>query len=118
MEGTASALGKQFRTVLGRYRDAAELFQATIGLGYHRLTQIEKLYRMLAEAGFPDPQIPWIASMLKSYVLGFVAEESRFVSAATDSDSTPGQLSEQYNEFYSRLSPSSSRISSDWPLIR
>ncbi|WNQ11105.1 TetR/AcrR family transcriptional regulator [Paenibacillus aurantius] len=97
--------GEQFRQVLGRYRDAAELFQATIGLGYHRLTQIEKLYHMLAEAGFPDPQIPWIASMLKSYVLGFVAEETRFATAATDSASTPDQLSEQYNEFYSRLSP-------------
>jgi TetR/AcrR family tetracycline transcriptional repressor len=96
--------GEQFRKVLHGYRDAVELFNSTIGLGYNRIMQIEKLYQMLVSAGFEDKQIPWIASMLKNYVFGFVAEEARFVSFADNSDATPEQLSQQYNQIYSSLS--------------
>lgn len=96
--------GEQFRKMLHRYRDAVELFNSTLGLGYYRMMQIEKLYHMLAAAGFDDSQIPWIASILKNYVLGFVAEETRLVSWADQSDATPKQFSQEYQQMYSSLS--------------
>ncbi|MBM7567519.1 TetR/AcrR family transcriptional regulator C-terminal domain-containing protein [Paenibacillus sacheonensis] len=94
---------EQFRAVLGTCRDASELFNATIGLGYNRLTQIENLYGMLADAGFEDKLIPWIASILKSYVLGFAAEEARFASFAGDSAVTSEELSQEYARIYDGL---------------
>ncbi|TVX96656.1 TetR/AcrR family transcriptional regulator [Cohnella terricola] len=96
--------GAQFRKILSRYRDTVDLFNATIALGYNRLVQIEKLYQILASAGFEDRQIPWIASMLKNYVLGLVAEEMRFASLADNSGATAEQISEQYGQFYNSLS--------------
>jgi len=57
----------QFRKILLSHRDAVELFNQTLPSGYERLTQIEKLYQLLVTAGFPDPQVPWVASMLKNW---------------------------------------------------
>ncbi|WP_169082148.1 TetR/AcrR family transcriptional regulator C-terminal domain-containing protein [Paenibacillus sp. PL91] len=95
--------GEQYRRVLHNYRDAVEIFNSTIASGYNRLTQIEKLFQILAAAGFQDSQIPWMASMLKNYVLGFVTEEVQLRSIAGQHDTTQEQLSEQYNKFYNNL---------------
>lgn len=43
----------------------------------NRLDHIEYLYRTLAEAGFGDERVPWLAAMLKNYIYGFVEEETR-----------------------------------------
>jgi TetR/AcrR family tetracycline transcriptional repressor len=95
--------GGQFRDMLHKYRDAVEIFQSTLATGYGRLTQIEKLYRIFVSAGFRDDQIPWMASMLKNYVLGFVAEEIRLAHLAGQGDAAIEKLGEQYVEFYRRL---------------
>lgn len=98
-----SSWGEQFREVLHKYRDAAELFQATIAVSYNRLRQIERLFGIFANAGFPDPQIPWMASILKNYVVGYVGEEVRLRTFADDGDRTQEQLSEQYMKVYGQL---------------
>lgn len=72
----------QFRTVLLSRRDAVELFRQTIANGHERLTQIERLFQCLVSAGFSDCQVPWLASMVKSFVLGFAEEEARFRARA------------------------------------
>ncbi|MDQ0062946.1 TetR/AcrR family transcriptional regulator C-terminal domain-containing protein [Paenibacillus harenae] len=93
----------QFRKVLLAHKDAVELFNQTIAVGYERLTQIEKLYQLLVSAGFSDPQVPWIASMLKSYVLGFAAEEVRLNAIAGKEHSSYGELEDKYDSFYRKL---------------
>lgn len=96
--------GENFREALQAYRDGYELFNATIALGHSRLTQIEKLFAILADAGFPDNRISWMGSMLKNFVLGFVAEEARLASRSSQGAmETPEELSRRYEEFFSRL---------------
>lgn len=95
--------GGQFRKILHAYRDAVEIFNSTLASGYSRLTQIEKLYQIFVSAGFPDHQIPWMASILKNYVLGFVAEEARLVRLAGQGDEAVEKLGEQYSQFYRNL---------------
>ncbi|MFC5407087.1 TetR/AcrR family transcriptional regulator C-terminal domain-containing protein [Cohnella soli] len=93
----------QFRKVLLSHRGAVELFSQTIASGYERLTQIEKLYQLLVSAGFADLQVPWIASMLKNYVLGFVAEEDQLQSIAKDQDVSYEEMGEQVDQFFRQL---------------
>jgi TetR/AcrR family transcriptional regulator, tetracycline repressor protein len=93
----------QFRKVLLSHQDAVELFNQTIAKGYERLTQIEKLYQLLVSAGFSDPHVPWIASMLKNYVLGFVAEEDQLQATARNHHSSFEEMGEQYDQFYRQL---------------
>ena len=93
----------QFRKVLLSHRDAVELFNQTIAMGYERLTQIEKLFQLLVSAGFSDPHVPWIASMLKNYVQGFAAEEAQLRIIAKNHHSTFEELGEQYDQFYRQL---------------
>ncbi|WP_167569066.1 TetR/AcrR family transcriptional regulator C-terminal domain-containing protein [Brevibacillus migulae] len=93
----------EFRKVLLSHRDAVELFHQTIAMGYERLTQIEKLYHLLVSAGFSDPHVPWIASMLKNYVQGFAAEEAQLQIIARNRHSTFEELGEQYDQFYRQL---------------
>ncbi|MBB6672079.1 TetR/AcrR family transcriptional regulator C-terminal domain-containing protein [Cohnella nanjingensis] len=100
-----TAWGAHFRAVLLRYRDATEIFNSHLAAGAGRLAQIERLYRIFAEAGFPDPQIPWLSSMLKNYVLGFVAEELRLLAFAGHGEEAMAQLGEQYSRFYGELPP-------------
>ncbi|MBB3130252.1 hypothetical protein FHS19_004957 [Paenibacillus rhizosphaerae] len=75
-------MGHAFRRVLHRYRDEVDLFNGGIAMGYHRLLQIERRYQIFASAGFADGHIPWMASMVKNHVLGFVAEEVRLKGMA------------------------------------
>lgn len=93
----------QFRKILHSCRDAVEIFSSTLPLGYNRLMQVEKLYQLFVSAGFADHQIPWMASMLKNYVLGFAAEEVRLAGLAGEGDAAALKLSEQYNQFYRQL---------------
>nr|WP_276316319.1 TetR/AcrR family transcriptional regulator C-terminal domain-containing protein [Paenibacillus artemisiicola] len=92
----------QFRNVLLSRRDAFELFHQTIANGDERLTQIERLFQCLASAGFPDRQVPWLASMVKTYVLGFAAEEARFRARASGFASREA-MNEQQEQAFRRL---------------
>ncbi|MDP4096206.1 TetR/AcrR family transcriptional regulator C-terminal domain-containing protein [Paenibacillus sp. P96] len=93
----------QFRRVLLSHRDTVELFRQTIAMGYERLTQIEKLFQLLVSAGFSDSHVPWIASMLKNYVLGFVAEEDQLQAIAKNHYSSYDEMGNQYDQFYRQL---------------
>lgn len=95
--------GHAFRRVLHRYRDAVDLFNGGIAMGYHRLLQIERLYQIFASAGFADGHIPWMASMVKNHVLGFVAEEVRLKGMAGSGEEAQAQLSEEYARFFRSL---------------
>lgn len=95
---------EQFRKALLSHRDAVELFNQTIATGYERLTQIEKLYQILVLAGFSDPHVPWVASMLKNYVLGFVAEDVQLKVIARDHHDSYENMSEHYDQLF-RLLP-------------
>ncbi|MCD9024714.1 TetR/AcrR family transcriptional regulator C-terminal domain-containing protein [Cohnella silvisoli] len=92
-----------FRKLLHSHRDAVEIFNSALALGYGRLTQIEKLFQLFVSAGFQDSQIPWMAAMLKNYVLGFVAEEGQLVDLAGKGDTAVEELGEQYSQFHRHL---------------
>ncbi|MNQ77340.1 Tetracycline repressor protein class B from transposon Tn10 [compost metagenome] len=111
--------GESFRKILLSHRDTVDLFNSSIASGYDRLKQVEKLYALLSSIGFPDQQVPWVASILKNYVLGFVGEEVRLRLKAEHTE-----LSEHYNQYYSQLPaeefPTIIRLASyttnsDWP---
>ncbi|MNF98734.1 hypothetical protein D3C84_816050 [compost metagenome] len=91
--------GESFRKILLSHRDTVDLFNSSRASGYDRLKQVEKLYALLSSIGFPDQQVPWVASILKNYVLGFVGEEVRLRLNAEHAE-----LSEHYNQYYSQLS--------------
>ncbi|GGD57951.1 TetR/AcrR family transcriptional regulator C-terminal domain-containing protein [Paenibacillus nasutitermitis] len=95
--------GEEFRKILHSRRDTVELFNTTIAVGYSRLDLIEKLFRLLTLAGFPDEQVPWVASILKNYVLGFVGEEVRLRNRSDQGNASNKEKSEMYNQFYSQL---------------
>lgn len=76
-----------FRQILKLYRDSVQIMNATtFTASPHRFLHIEYLFRILAEKGFNDSQIPWFASMLKNYVLGFVDEENRIIDRSNRTD--------------------------------
>ncbi|KIL39274.1 hypothetical protein SD70_20955 [Gordoniibacillus kamchatkensis] len=95
--------GEQFRKVVHSHRDAVELFNSSLAMGYERLTQIEKLYQLFVSAGFADAQVPWMASMLKNYVLGFAAEELRLNAFAQQDRTSNEEFGEQYSRFFRQL---------------
>lgn len=68
---------ESFRASLLRIRDAVPIMNAAHAASPNRLDHIEYLYRTLAEAGFGDERVPWLAAMLKNYIYGFVEEETR-----------------------------------------
>ncbi|RKN83741.1 TetR family transcriptional regulator [Paenibacillus ginsengarvi] len=94
---------EQLRKILLSHRDAVELFHQAIAKGSERLAQIENLYHLLVRAGFPDPHIPWIASILKNYVFGFAAENARLLAIANNQHDSYENMSEHYEQFYGQL---------------
>lgn len=94
---------EQFRKALLSHRDAVELFNQTIAKSFERLTQIENLYQILVAAGFADPLVPWVASMLKNYVLGFAAEAIRLQDRARDHHDSYEDMSKQYDHLFRML---------------
>ena len=66
-----------FRRSLLQYPDAVHIMNATHAASPNRLAHIEFLFRTLVEAGFKDDQVPWLASMLKNFIYGYVDEECR-----------------------------------------
>lgn len=78
----------QFRLVLHRYRDAVSIMSATLAQSPHRLDHIEYLFRLLAEAGFGDAQVPWFASMIKNFIYSFVEEEIRLLARSRSQERT------------------------------
>ncbi|MFB9331117.1 TetR/AcrR family transcriptional regulator C-terminal domain-containing protein [Paenibacillus aurantiacus] len=94
---------EQFRKVLLSHRDAVELFNLAIPSGYERLTQVEKLYQVFVTAGFSDLQVPWMASMLKNYVLGFAAEEARLQATAKNQYASYEDMEEKADQFFRQL---------------
>jgi len=95
--------GESFRKVLLSHRDTVDLFNSSIASGYDRLKQVERLYALLSSIGFPDQQVPWVASILKNYVLGFVGEEVRLRLNVEQGALSSAELSERYNQYYSQL---------------
>lgn len=92
-----------FRRTLRQYRDAGHIMEATIAASPRRLAHIEFLFRLLSEAGFQDPNIPWLASMVKSYVLGFVEEETRLTDRASREEINLEELGKHYSEQFQSL---------------
>ncbi|QGQ98927.1 TetR family transcriptional regulator [Paenibacillus psychroresistens] len=95
--------GDHFRKVLQSYRNSVELFNWNYAPGYGRLTQIEKLFEVLVLAGFQDNQIPWMASMLKNFVLGFVVEELQHSVIPNVKEAQLDKQSGNHQEFYQHL---------------
>lgn len=93
-----------FRRALCRYPDAVSIMNATFAASPDRLAQIEYLFRTLSEAGFPDEHVPWLASMLKSYIYGFVDEETRLSAMAKEASLSLGEHGEHQRERFEELS--------------
>jgi AcrR family transcriptional regulator len=107
---------RSFRNILHMYRDSAEIFNSSIfSSSYNRFQQIENLFYVLSKAGFRDEDIPWMASMIKNHILGFVSEEVRFQKILEKKDQTLEELGEEANKMYQTLSkdsfPSIARLS-------
>ncbi|MXQ55954.1 TetR/AcrR family transcriptional regulator C-terminal domain-containing protein [Shimazuella alba] len=107
---------RSFRNILHRYRDSAEIFNnSTFSSSYNRFQQIENLFYVLSKAGFRDEDIPWMASMIKNHILGFVSEEVRFHKILEKKDQTLEELGEEADKMYQTLSkdsfPSIARLS-------
>ncbi|SHE68169.1 transcriptional regulator, TetR family [Seinonella peptonophila] len=95
---------QSFRDVLHAYRDSVEIFNSsTISTSYSRFQQIENLFHVLSKAGFHDDDIPWMASMIKNYILGFVSEEVRFQKIIERKGQTVEELGEDTNKMYQAL---------------
>ncbi|UKS29152.1 TetR/AcrR family transcriptional regulator C-terminal domain-containing protein [Paenibacillus sp. HWE-109] len=94
-----------FREALHAYRDAVDIFNATIATTFGRLRHIEKLYEVLAVAGFGDHQIPWLAGMLKNYITSFVAEEVRHHYMAKMKEGRTEELGAAYRTVFQKLPP-------------
>lgn len=92
-----------FRQALNRYRDAALIMGATIAATPARLAHIEFLFRLLADTGFGDEQIPWLASMLRNYVVGFADEESRLAERAQRSEMDAADWERKNREAFEEL---------------
>ncbi|RNB87073.1 TetR family transcriptional regulator [Brevibacillus fluminis] len=95
--------GLNFRQLLQAYRDSVDIFLSSIALSHNRLLQIEKLFRLLADAGFDDQHIPWASSMLKNYVFGFVTEEAQMAAHAKAKAVSSAELTETYQNAYTQL---------------
>ncbi|WP_282936865.1 TetR/AcrR family transcriptional regulator C-terminal domain-containing protein [Paenibacillus sp. RC67] len=94
-----------FRRVLHLYQDSVQIMSATIAASPNRLSHIEFLFRILAESGFKESQIPWLASMLKSYIYGFIDEENRLAARAKIEHVDVDQMGKNYTEKFQALSP-------------
>ncbi|MCZ8513410.1 TetR/AcrR family transcriptional regulator C-terminal domain-containing protein [Paenibacillus filicis] len=94
----------RFRRALLRYRDAVPIMGATFAATPTRLAHIEYLFRILAESGFKDKHIPWLSSMLKNYVFGFVEEESRLTERAKREHLNVDDMDKVYKEQFQSLS--------------
>ncbi|CAI6083080.1 TetR/AcrR family transcriptional regulator C-terminal domain-containing protein [Cohnella sp. JJ-181] len=93
-----------FRQALRRYPDAVSIMNATFAASPGRLAQIEYLFGTLTKAGFADRQTPWLASILKSYIYGFVEEESRLTSQAKEAALSPSEHGHRQRERFEALS--------------
>ncbi|EFM12590.1 transcriptional regulator, TetR family [Paenibacillus curdlanolyticus YK9] len=92
-----------FRHTLNQYRDAVTIMGATIAGSPTRLAHIEYLYRVLFEADFPDARIPWLAAMVKNFIMGFADEERRLLDRASDNGETMEEMSEDYADRFQSL---------------
>lgn len=93
-----------FRRVLHRYRDSVQIMGATIAASPYRLSHIEYLFRVLAQSGFRESQIPWLASMLKNYIYGFTEEENRLAARAKQELVDVEQMGDKQKERFQALS--------------
>ncbi|MDG0793953.1 TetR/AcrR family transcriptional regulator C-terminal domain-containing protein [Cohnella ginsengisoli] len=93
-----------FRLALLRYPDAVPIMNATFAASPSRLAHIEFLYRTLIKAGFENAHTPWLASMLKSYIYGYVEEESRLRSQAKEAALSQNEHGRRQQEKFESLS--------------
>ncbi|KQX68224.1 TetR/AcrR family transcriptional regulator C-terminal domain-containing protein [Paenibacillus sp. Root444D2] len=87
-----------FRLSLLQYPDAVHIMNATFAASPNRLAHIEFLFRALVEAGFKDVEVPWLASMLKNFIYGFVDEECRLRDRAKLSEEKREESEIRYKE--------------------
>lgn len=87
-----------FRLSLLQYPDAVHIMNATHAASPNRLAHIEFLFRVLVEAGFKDVHVPWLASMLKNFIYGFVDEECRLRDRAKHSQESREESVTRYKE--------------------
>lgn len=93
-----------YRNILHTYQDSVEIFNSsTLSSSYYRFYHIENLFRVLFEAGFKDDDIPWMASMIKNHILGFVSEEVRFKRILEEKEQSIEALGEDMNKMYQEL---------------
>ncbi|MWC28846.1 TetR/AcrR family transcriptional regulator C-terminal domain-containing protein [Paenibacillus sp. MMS18-CY102] len=92
-----------FRHTLNQYRDAVTIMGATIAGSPSRLAHIEYLYRVLSQAGFLDAHVPWLAAMIKNFIMGFADEERRLQSRASDKGETMEAMSATYADRFQSL---------------
>ncbi|MCZ8520480.1 MULTISPECIES: TetR/AcrR family transcriptional regulator C-terminal domain-containing protein [Paenibacillus] len=95
-----------FRRTLHQYRSSVPIMGATIAASPNRLSHIEYLYRVLADAGFADAHIPWLAAMLKNHVLSYAEEEIRLQDrAAREHTEDAEEMSRRYAQQFQSLPP-------------
>jgi TetR/AcrR family tetracycline transcriptional repressor len=75
---------RQFRALLLRHRDAAELLRTRPPRGPHRLGHIDTTMRILLRAGFPDADAAGIGQLLAAHVLASTQRDTRAAARGTE----------------------------------
>ncbi len=97
---------RQFRALLLRHRDAAELLRERPPSGPRRLGHIDTTVRILLSAGFSEDEVAGIARLLAAHVLA---------STRSDARSATGLSAEALSDFphLHRVAPAYSRLSEE-----
>jgi AcrR family transcriptional regulator len=97
------AIGRDYRRVLLRHRDAARILLTTQPLGPDRLQLIEHVLAVLLSAGFSPPAAADAATVFNIFVTGFVQDETRALPRTELADVPLEQLNEQVRQSFKHL---------------
>jgi AcrR family transcriptional regulator len=97
------AIGRDYRRVLLRHRDAARIMLSTRPLGPDRLQLIDRVLAVLLSAGFSPSAAADAASLFNTFVTGFVQDETRALPRSELADVPLDQLNEQVRQSFKRL---------------
>jgi AcrR family transcriptional regulator len=99
------SIGRDYRRVLLRHRDAARVLLATLPLGPDRLLLIERVLAVLRSAGFSPTQAADAANVFNTFVTGFVQDETRAVPRTEQLNLSLDQLNEKVRQSFKLLPP-------------
>jgi AcrR family transcriptional regulator len=96
-------MGRSWRRVLRRHRDAARISLGRIPLGERGLETIEWAAAVLRGAGLPDRVIAYAGDLFALYVDAYTYEESLGFRSPTGEDVSPEQMGAMMQRYFESL---------------